>query len=515
MVPLLEQLAQAAIRVVAALAPAIPPLASALVAIVNGTLPVLTAMLNALVPIITSVIVPAITELSNEMAQHPKLAAAAANGFMVWAKAFVPLSRGFAAVKTGSSIMTAFGPKMGSVISAMMKVASGLKSVLSIGRIIFTGLRTLPALFAAIFDTNPVGVIITAIGLLVAGITLFLTKTRAGQAIVASMASAFQSFWGWLQPVFSSLGDYFSSIWDVVSTIAPYVVTALFMPIMIQFEVFKTVIVGGFDLIKAGWNLLVTGMVALWDTVLHPAWDVMGQVVTALWTAVLQPIFTAMGAVWSALLTGMAAVWNTVLRPAWDLMGTMLQGLWNGVLQPIFTAMGAVWAAVVNGIKAVIDNVLIPAWQGMSNFISMIVDNFVKPAFDRMSDGVRTVQHWFESAADGIKKAWNAVWDTINSIAGKIANVAYNRGIKPAWNAVATVTGVDKLPEVAFASGGVMPGYTPGRDVHTFFSPTGGILSLSGGDAAGVDPCCGWACCCGADECDGQVWSWLRPRGLR
>ena len=33
------------------------------------------------------------------------------------------------------------------------------------------------------------------------------------------------------------------------------------------------------------------------------------------------------------------------------------------------------------------------------------------------------------------------------------------------------------------ASGGVLPGYTPGRDVHTFISPTAGELHLSGGEA--------------------------------
>lgn len=35
---------------------------------------------------------------------------------------------------------------------------------------------------------------------------------------------------------------------------------------------------------------------------------------------------------------------------------------------------------------------------------------------------------------------------------------------------------------VALADGGMMPGYTPGRDVHTFFSPTAGYLHLSGGE---------------------------------
>ena len=492
--PLLEQLAQAAIRVVAALAPAIPPLAAALVAIVNGTLPALTALLNALVPIITSVIVPAITALSNELAKHPQLAAVAANGFMLWAEAFVPLNRGFKAVKAGAGIMEAFGPRMGIIVKSLFNIGNALKSVLSVGRIIFTGLRTLPALMSAIFSTNPVGVIITAIGLLIAGITLFLTKTKAGQAILAAVGSAFQSFWEWLQPIFEAIGGWLSSAWSaisvffsqaasVISTIVPYIVTVLLTPIMIQVEIVKAAILLAFNLIKAGWGLLVTGMVALWESVLHPMWDFMGMVVSTLWSAVLQPIFSFIGAAWNMLLSGMAAVWNGVLQPAWNLMGAVLQGLWNGILQPIFTAIGAVWSAVVNGIKAVIDNVLIPAWHGMSDFISNIVDNFVKPAFDRMGDGVRTVQHWFESAADGIKKAWNSVWDTVHDIASKIANVAYSNGIRPAWNAVAKVTGVGDLPSVKFATGGVMPGYTPGRDVHTFFSPTGGILNLSGGEA--------------------------------
>ena len=34
-----------------------------------------------------------------------------------------------------------------------------------------------------------------------------------------------------------------------------------------------------------------------------------------------------------------------------------------------------------------------------------------------------------------------------------------------------------------YATGGVLPGYTPGRDVHKFWSPTAGSLMLSGGEA--------------------------------
>ncbi len=37
-------------------------------------------------------------------------------------------------------------------------------------------------------------------------------------------------------------------------------------------------------------------------------------------------------------------------------------------------------------------------------------------------------------------------------------------------------------PKFTAATGGIMPGYSPGRDIHTFVSPTGGVLQLSGGE---------------------------------
>jgi tape measure domain-containing protein len=37
-------------------------------------------------------------------------------------------------------------------------------------------------------------------------------------------------------------------------------------------------------------------------------------------------------------------------------------------------------------------------------------------------------------------------------------------------------------PRLSFAAGGVFPGYTPRRDVHKFYSPTGGVIEASGGE---------------------------------
>src|SRR5699024_6929960 len=66
----------------------------------------------------------------------------------------------------------------------------------------------------------------------------------------------------------------------------------------------------------------------------------------------------------------------------------------------------------------------------------------------------------------------------------------YNNGIRKAWNAVANFVGLDDLTPVAlgdlgkYANGGVLPGYTPGRDPYTFIEPSTGMrIGLSGGEA--------------------------------
>lgn len=70
-----------------------------------------------------------------------------------------------------------------------------------------------------------------------------------------------------------------------------------------------------------------------------------------------------------------------------------------------------------------------------------------------------------------------------------IINTVYTSGIKKTADSMAETLGLSfRLPAVSpiaeYASGGVLPGYTPGRDVFHFFSPDGGgALALSGGEA--------------------------------
>lgn len=90
----------------------------------------------------------------------------------------------------------------------------------------------------------------------------------------------------------------------------------------------------------------------------------------------------------------------------------------------------------------------------------------------------------FRVAKNGIQAAWRQVESITKKPVSFIVNTVYNDGIRATWNKVAGLVDMGTLPRISgFATGGILPGYTPGRDPHKFFSPTGGRLELSGGEA--------------------------------
>lgn len=148
--PAVEQLGSSVAQLLSAIAPILPSIVTAMGSIAVGSLPAIVDLLNALAPLISNVVVPAIEMLTDQMAKHPGLAAAAAGGFMTWAKVIAPITRGFKAFKAGGDIIASFGPKLGPAIKGFMGFRKALGGIIKVGRIIFTGLRTLPALLAAI-----------------------------------------------------------------------------------------------------------------------------------------------------------------------------------------------------------------------------------------------------------------------------------------------------------------------------------------------------------------------------
>lgn len=341
--------------------------------------------------------------------------------------------------------------------------------------------------FNAVMAANPIMLVVMAIAAVTAGLVYFFTQTETGKAVWQSFMDALGAAWTWLQGVFT-----------------PF------------FQWLGGVITGVWNGIKAGWDLLWQGIQLAWTSVLLPVltalWNVAQFTIGLIGTIILAPLLLA----WQALSWGIKLAWETIIKPAWDALMLAAQWMWTNVLMPIFGFIGDAWAAMVNGIQFVYNSILKPTWDALQNAARWMYDNALKPIFqwigDRWNDmsrlldagrrfivdtvfagiqrGLDVVKNAFQAAKDGIGRIWNGLKAVAARPVKFVIDTVWNNGILKAWNLIAKfLPGIDKVEEFKpawlgqYARGGVLPGYTPGRDVHDFYSPSGGRIRLSGGEA--------------------------------
>jgi hypothetical protein len=216
-------------------------------------------------------------------------------------------------------------------------------------------------------------------------------------------------------------------------------------------------------------------------------------------------------AVWTAIKTAVVDAWEGHLKPRFqylwggiETLGGWFSWLWTEIISPVIgwivekfewlydVLIGhSILPDIANYItgpfagvfKWLYDHVIKPVWDGIKGAIKGVWEKGIRPIFNTLKDAVKTVAESFDAARKAIKTAWDKLEGIAKAPVQFIVDVVYNNGIRGVWNKIATAFGAPKLARFSFASGGIMPGYTPGRDVHRFVSPTGGALELSGGEA--------------------------------
>lgn len=130
-------------------------------------------------------------------------------------------------------------------------------------------------------------------------------------------------------------------------------------------------------------------------------------------------------------------------------------------------------------------------WEGIFGGVRTLWNNFITwagGAAGRLRDAImgpistlsRRMVSAFNSARQGIQRAWAAVRSAVATPIEWVVNTVYNQWIRGVWGRVVDKFGGSRLPEytVKFAKGGVFPGYTPGRDVHAV-----PMAAFSGGES--------------------------------
>ena len=368
------------------------------------------------------------------------------------------------------------------------------------------------AAFNVVMNANPIFLVVTAIAAVTAGLAWFFTQTETGKKAWASITAEFRKFLDWIAPYWdatiNALGSTWNTVWGAVSGFF----TSYVVP----------VISGAVSVLSTVWSTLSTAVSTVWNGIKAVIGGVVGwisswvgPVLSGVWTGIKVGVWilaTAVALYFQAWKFAISTVVDWIMTYVAPVLSTVWEGIkvgaralwagivwvWDGIKAAVLTVVS--WfqtyvsptiSTVWNGIKSSTDLLwggLKTVWNGIKSTINSVVNwfqNTVKPIFDTVTTNIKSA---FETMKSGIQ----TVWDGVKSVAAKpinfIINTVYRDGIKKTADSIADKLGLGlRLPSVSgipgYASGGVLPGYTPGRDVYHFYSPDGGgALALSGGE---------------------------------
>ena len=174
-----------------------------------------------------------------------------------------------------------------------------------------------------------------------------------------------------------------------------------------------------------------------------------------------------------------------VLAPAIKGAGTATQSMVSGLVTPSLAGMRGAWMSTGSQLAGVVAGQINPSAMSVGATVQAVHAGTVDPVLGAMRGAVANTANSFGTGAQAIAAQWNQVREATASPVRFTIGTVFNQGLVGMWNSVSDLVGTTRMNPypIAFASGGVMPGYTPGTDVHHFTSPTGGNLALSGGEA--------------------------------
>jgi phage-related protein len=316
-----------------------------------------------------------------------------------------------------------------------------------------------------------------------------LSGRFADFATHTGQSSAFQQFISYAEQegpkVVQFLGDLFRAFGDIGRALGPLggvilgVIDDLLKfidgmnPADLQFWV-QTLWLG-YEAWKA-WQIIsiITDMIKAFKDAEIVAALVTGDFTTAFWalnTAMdanpIGVVIVILGALTAAAIYCYThfQTFRDIVNDCWTVIKTVVEAVWNFSLKVIFDAISS-------GLRILGD-----AFNVWLNVVQLVW-NGIKIVFDALTGNWQGVQNAFSAGMDNLKNIWNRLVDIAKTPVNFVINTVYNNGIVPLWNGIAGLFGLGKLtPATPLAEGGVLPGYSPGRDsVPAILSPGEGVL---------------------------------------
>lgn len=231
---------------------------------------------------------------------------------------------------------------------------------------------------------NPIGIIITLIGALVAAF-LYLWNT----------SEEFRNFW--------------IGVWDAVKAavqpLADWVMANVITPLVSKFQEFQT-------LFSGLWDAIVENVTSAWEQI-APIVQAGMQVIQAIIGAVMPVIQAVWDGAWGVISAVFTAIWNNISNTVNTVMGVI-----QGIIQVVTGLISGDWSAVWSGIKQIFESIVNGILQAGANVFNALTSII-------------------SSVLTGIYNVWASIWNGIFSVASSIWNAITSTVVGAAqgiWN---------------------------------------------------------------------------------
>jgi TP901 family phage tail tape measure protein len=365
------------------------------------------------------------------------------------------------------------------------------------------------ALLDAAMDANPIGVVVIALGALVAGLIYAYKHSETFRAVVQGAlhgivvaAQAVATFftgviWPALQAAWNGIGAGALWLWHNAIEPAWHGIQAV---VSVVVGVVKAIIYG-FEVAVRAVGAVVTW---LYVTIFRPIFAAISKVVQIWWLAVeisfklfqLGLRVIVLGALYVARAVFGAVfgfINRNVIQPWWLAARVVFAAFRTYILGPVISTLTTVknfFASVFRAIGTAVSTwwhvTMVPAFNAVKSAFNAVASAFssvynrqIKPVFTGFIGFMKTtVVGGFKTAVSAIGKAWSAVQDAAKKPVTFVVTHVINPFIN-GLNTVARAVGVkDQVaPIKGFATGGEVPGYASGGRISGAPSSTDNRLA--------------------------------------
>ncbi|MEV7254227.1 hypothetical protein AB0N96_37960, partial [Streptomyces cyaneofuscatus] len=298
--------------------------------------------------------------------------------------------------------------------------------------------------------------IVLVVGLLVAAVIYAYKNWDWFRITVDTVAGAIKTAAVWIWE--EGLKPAFSGIWTAMKAVGE---AAIWL--------WENALSPTFNFLYEAGQLLATALIVTFLLPAKLAAEALGEVGKWLWEKALGPAFQSIAddATW---------LWEEVLSPVFGWIGDKAVWLYEKAISPAFKWISDKFDDAGDDATWLWEKVIRPVFNWIGDKAEWLYEKGLKPAFDDIMEAVGEVADSFEDAKGFIGDAWSAIGAIARKPVKFIIDKVYNEGLVPLWGRVASITGADPLkPIKGFHTGGIMSGYSPGRDDR--------VIAVGGGEA--------------------------------